>query len=162
MLGEAERQFGPRDMSYTILGIEFAGTRPMIWYPGDRKHIVIQLSIDALTDLPRACYQLAHECIHLLAPTGGQDANNLEEGLATLYGENYATKWFNTPRGCGGAEYERAKRVTHKALSINPTFVRDIRIAKPCFRSLTPLDILDRVGTTTADAEYLCQPFRFG
>jgi hypothetical protein len=66
----------------------------LIWYPGDRKHIVIQLSVNCLTDLPRACYQLAHECIHLLAPTGRQNANNLEEGLATLFSEDYATCEF--------------------------------------------------------------------
>jgi hypothetical protein len=159
MLREAERQFGARDMSYTILGIEFAGDQPMIWYPGDCKHIVIQLTVDALTDLPRACYQLGHECIHTLAPTGRQDAINLEEGLATLFGENYATKWFNTPRDCGGKTYEVAKAVTQKALSMNPNFIRQIRAHKPSFCDFTPGDILNRVSIESADAEFLCQPF---
>ncbi len=159
MLGVAEMQFGPRDPSYTILGIEFAGTRPMIWYPGDCKHIVIQLTEDCLTDLPRACYQLAHECIHLLSPTGQQHAINLEEGLATLYGEEYATQWFNTPRNCGTANYERAKSAAARALSRNPAFIREIRRHKPSFNDFTVRDIVERTGVTVADAEFLVTPF---
>ncbi len=131
----------------------------MIWYPGDHKHIVIQLSLDCLTELPRACYQLGHECIHLLAPTGKQDANTLEEGLATLYGEDYATKWFNTPRNCGAAHYERAKRVAQKALAANPAFVREIRQHKPSFCDFTPSDILNATAVTEAEAYFLCEPF---
>lgn len=33
MLADAEMMFGERDHSWTILGIEFALTGPMIWYP---------------------------------------------------------------------------------------------------------------------------------
>ena len=159
MLRRAEEQFGQRDNAYTILGVEFFGNNPMIWFPGNCKHVVVQLSVDCLNDLPRACYQLGHECIHLLAPTGKQDANMLEEGLATLYGENYATEWFNTPRDCGGRNYERAKRLTQKALSTNPTFIREIRQCKPCFCDITPDDIISKTSVTHAEAELLCQPF---
>ncbi len=42
MLHIAEELFGQRDPSYTILGIEIGSDIPHIWYPGDRKHIVIQ------------------------------------------------------------------------------------------------------------------------
>jgi len=159
MLSEAEQKYGPRDLSYTILGVEFAGASPMIWYPGDCKHIVIQLSVDTLSDLPRACYQLAHESIHLLAPTGKRDANNLEEGLATLFGENYATRWFKTPRNCGDTNYETAKSVTQNALNKNPDFIRQIRSNKPSFREFEPGDILAAVNISRDDAEFLCAAF---
>jgi hypothetical protein len=43
MLEEVEQLFGRRNHDYTILGIEFSGTIPQIWFPGDRKHIAIQL-----------------------------------------------------------------------------------------------------------------------
>ena len=159
LLSDAEHQFGPRDTTYTFLGIEFAGARPMIWFPGDRKQIVIQLSLDSINDLPRACYQLGHESIHLLAPTGRQDANCLEEGLATYFGENYATKWFGSPRGCGAAEYERVKTIVRNALAVNPMFVRQIREHKPSFGDITPTDILNYVDVSRKEAEILCQPF---
>lgn len=42
-----------------------------------------------MNDNNQAFYQLAHECVHLLSPTGGNNANNLEEGLAA-----YNAKYF--------------------------------------------------------------------
>ena len=45
MLHMAEELFGPRDCSYTILGIEFGPDNPRIWYPGNRRHIIIQLDV---------------------------------------------------------------------------------------------------------------------
>ena len=41
MLNLAEAAYGPRDDSYTILGIEFENNAPRIWYPGNCKHIAI-------------------------------------------------------------------------------------------------------------------------
>lgn len=162
MLVWAERRFGQRDLTYTIIGIEFAGAVPLIRYAGDGKHILIQLSLDCLNDLPQACYQLAHECIHLLAPTGKQDANNLEEGLATLYGEDYAAKWFRMPRNLGAPKYERVKDAVVKAIAKNPDFVLEIRRRKPAFVDFTPRDIVDATGLPQSDAEFLCAPFYNG
>ena len=83
MLLLAEEKFGSRDTSWTVLGIDFIPEQySQIWYPGSCKHIIIQLDSDAMTDRQYAYYKLAHECIHLLAPTGKRDANFLEEGLA--------------------------------------------------------------------------------
>src|SRR3990167_6713780 len=83
LLQLAESQFGARDKDYTILGIEFGSTGPFIWYPGNCKNIAIQLSLESLKSEHCALYELAHECIHLLSPTGKKNANVLEEGLAT-------------------------------------------------------------------------------
>ncbi|MGI9516350.1 MAG: hypothetical protein ACR2NP_04845 [Pirellulaceae bacterium] len=159
MLRTAEERFGERDQTYTFVGIEFGGESPQIWYPGDGQQIVIQLTPDCLTDVPRACYQLAHECIHLLAPTGLQNANNLEEGLATHYGEEYAARMFNAPRNCGADNYELAKRVTERALALNPAFVREIRAEKPGFCEFTPDDIVEHTRIGIEDAEFLCRTF---
>src|SRR5512133_1556486 len=70
LLSEAEALYGPRDPSWTPIGIEFSEDGPKIWYPGNRRHISIMLSDKCRTDLKRAQFQLAHEAIHLLAPTG--------------------------------------------------------------------------------------------
>src|SRR5438552_2311981 len=39
LLFEAEERYGRRDREWTLLGIEFGGLRPCLWYPCDRKHI---------------------------------------------------------------------------------------------------------------------------
>src|SRR5688572_13854180 len=49
LLAEAEDEFGPRDPAYTPLGVEFEETGPRVWYPGSRKHVIIQLSTECLT-----------------------------------------------------------------------------------------------------------------
>src|SRR5215467_11622293 len=73
MLRTAEERYGPRDLSYTILGVEFGGDIPHIWYPGNCRHVIVQIARYCINNLQHAYYQLAHECIHLLSPRG--DAN---------------------------------------------------------------------------------------
>ena len=67
MLHEAERSFGQRNKDYTILGIELADIKqPQIWFPGDCRHIIIQLTEDCINAMDKALFQLAHETIHCL------------------------------------------------------------------------------------------------
>ena len=95
MLQMAEALFGQRDSSYTILGVEFTVGIPQIWYPGNCKHIIIQLDQSAATDMLQACYQMAHEIVHLLSPTGGNNANNFEEGVACYFAAYYLKNKLN-------------------------------------------------------------------
>lgn len=161
MLRKAEDRFGPRDKSYTILGVEFGGDVPQIWYPGNCRNIVIQLTPNCTDDLIRACYQLAHECVHLLAPTGGQNANNLEEGLATQFSHEYVEENFNIRYDAGVKAYEQARKVVARLLATNPDCIRNIRKGNPELSKIIPDQILDEVPTASRqDVEYLCQPFR--
>ena len=67
MLGIAERLFGERDASYTLLGIQFQLKDPHIWYCGKhRKDIIIRLYLQASTGVSAACYQMAYGKVHLL------------------------------------------------------------------------------------------------
>ena len=101
-LTDIEGRFGPRDRSFTLVGIVINRTPcefPRLWYPdsgippddaeGRSRHVVIQLGPAALDDSVRARWQLAHECFHLLDPwsetVDGRPANWLEEGLAAWY-----------------------------------------------------------------------------
>ena len=97
MLHIAEELFGQRDYSYTILGIEIGPDLPKIWYPGNRRDIIIQLDSSAATDMYQACYQMAHETVHLLAPTGPNDANNFEEGVACYFADLYMREVLKNP-----------------------------------------------------------------
>jgi hypothetical protein len=71
ILRTAQELYGPRDPNYTILGVEFGGDIPQLWYPGDCGHVVVQINPACATDMNRACFQMAHEAIHLLSPSGG-------------------------------------------------------------------------------------------
>ena len=101
-LVDIEHLFGPRDRSFTVVGIEIdmtPGACPHLWYPDSgiapddpelrSRHIVIRLTSNALTDPVRARWQLAHECLHLLDPwnerVDGRPAIWLEEGLASWF-----------------------------------------------------------------------------
>lgn len=138
MLQLAQSQFGSRDLNYTPVGIEFAGDRPQIWFPGNCGHIVIQLSTSAATDSIRACYQLAHETIHLLSPTGKANANVLEEGLAVFFSRQYLRENFNTDWGTSGLpEYGSACAATECLLAIDPDSIRRIREEQPVISLIT-------------------------
>jgi hypothetical protein len=96
-LDMAEDLFGPRDRSYTILGIDFTTeAQPSHWYPHDQygtgKTVIVLLTANAASDENRALYQLSHESFHLLSSTVLGTASNLEEGLATYFSLWYMTR----------------------------------------------------------------------
>ena len=101
-LVDIEHLFGPREHSFTMVGIEMDATPAHVHVSGIQtvesrlailkrrsRHIVIRLTSNPLTDPARARWQLAHECLHLLDPwnerVDGRPANWLEEGLAAWF-----------------------------------------------------------------------------
>ncbi len=89
ILKNAEQRYGKRDLSWTLLGVEFSNLKhPEIWYPfvsDGRKHIIIQLTKTASKNEKEALFQLSHEVIHLLSPAGLEGSSVFEEGLATYF-----------------------------------------------------------------------------
>jgi hypothetical protein len=124
MIELIEEQFGERDRSWTILGIEFYDTGPQTWFPGDCGHIIIQLGLLAKQDLVQALFQLAHEAVHLLDPV--RSATVLEEGLATYFSLQYIKEFrpnfINSDR-----KYMAAARLTADLLNLNPLTIKTIR-----------------------------------
>ena len=134
MLHIAEKLFGPRDPSYTILGIEFGPDNPRIWHPENRRHIVIQLSPSAATNMSRACYQMAHETVHLLSPTGGKNANYFEEGVACYFAAYYMKNKMNEPCWLPDLpSYKRALELIKSRLDEDIYCVRRLRDRQPSF-----------------------------
>jgi hypothetical protein len=134
----AEQRFGTRDKEYTILGIEFVLLeRPKIWYPGNRKHIVIQLTTKSLYNESQALYQLAHEAIHLLSPTGGRNANILEEGLAAHFSDYYLEK-IDKPKLIHDIDYQKAMELTNDLLLIDNDIIKQVRKIEPTISKLEP------------------------
>lgn len=132
ILRDAEEKYGKRDESYTILGIEFTNqSTPKIWYPENNKQIIIQITLACEDNINKAVFQVAHEVIHCLSPTGIKNANVLEEGLATLFSIDYTLQnnhgtWFPEI-----TEYSNALNFMRELISIDPDIIRKIRKIQP-------------------------------
>ncbi|MDE0636568.1 MAG: hypothetical protein OXI43_12075 [Candidatus Poribacteria bacterium] len=161
MLHTAEELFGQRDLSYTILGIEFVEDGPRIWYPGDRKHIIIHLGSLAATDMAQACYQMAHETIHLLAPSGGKNANNFEEGVACYFATYYLEKWLNALNWRPTlTSYRRVFEFVSPLLDVDISCVRRLRNQQPSFSKMNKEQVSTAFPSLTPDdVDFLISKF---
>ncbi len=143
ILRTAEEKYGNRDKEYTILGVEVSqNEQPQIWYPGNCKHIAIQLTQGCIVNMNRAVFQLAHEAIHCLSPTGGQNANYLEEGLATHFSIEYT---FSNGHGTWTAErpkYVDALSKVRELLKIDSDIIKKVRVIQPTISLITVDNLL--------------------
>lgn len=145
MLLHAEERFGPRDPAWTLLGIDFTPDGPRTWTPGNCGHIIVQLDMNALTDRRDAYNQLAHECIHLISPTGKADANVLEEGLAVWFSQRYMHRVFGEGWWSGKVKvpsYANAFALAKQLLAIDADIIKKIRATQPVIARITTEQIL--------------------
>jgi len=161
MLRIAQELFGERDSSYTILGIEFVGDNPRIWYPGNRRDIVVQLSPSAAVDMSQACYQLAHETVHLLAPSGCNKAINFEEGLACYFAGYYMRSQFGQPHWRPSLpSYIRALGLIAPRMVADVRCIRRLRSTQPSFSQIARDDIVAEFSSlSSADVDFLVSRF---
>lgn len=129
LLALAEERFGRRDANYCLLGVEFAAKGPQVWFPGDKKHIVIQLSLNSLTNDHSALFELSHECVHLLSPQEGRNATVLEEDLATFFSveqmqKYYGVGWWSEKRE---SNYFEAATKVEKLLALDSNVICRLR-----------------------------------
>ncbi len=140
MLLHAEEMFGPRDTSWTILGIDFTTDGGKTWTPGNCGHIIVQLDMNCLSDRHDAYRGLAHECIHLLSPTGQADANVLEEGLAVYFEQEYMRYVFGEGWWLNQINYRNyadAFALTKQLLALDPDIIKKIRMQEPVIAHIT-------------------------
>ncbi|EMI5464322.1 hypothetical protein R8E95_004413 [Enterobacter roggenkampii] len=81
-------------------------------------------------------YELAHECIHLLAPTGGRSAPVIEEGLATVFSEDMIEYWCgNTHKQAYTTDlkYADAAARVRELLDTEPDAIHRLREVQPAF-----------------------------
>jgi len=167
MLEMAEKLFGPRDMSWTILGAEIRkdDTNPQNWFPGypRRKDIVFQLAPSATNGMRFACYQLAHEIVHALAPDVGGNALVIEEGVATWFAKHYVKKSLGVDMHASLESYQKAELAVDRLLKGDPTAIRKLRSVQPSFKKMTAEDFR-AAGVKASEDEmgYLLSPFQRG
>jgi hypothetical protein len=160
MLDGAQEKYGPRNERWTLLGIELCATgHPEIWYPGNTHQIIIQLTPMCATNMIEACYEAAHETVHLLAPT--KKATVIEEGAATVFAEDYVLKTWGWRNPTRPGAYRRASDMVRKLLSIDPYIIKKIRAKQPMFSAMTVSDIMNACpNLSAAQAEQLVAPFQ--
>ncbi|OFC63602.1 hypothetical protein [Candidatus Erwinia dacicola] len=142
---EMEKRYGSRDRSWTYVGVEFHAGRPQIWFPGSnetppRKHIAICLSAEAFSNILLTVYQLAHECVHLLAPVVGGGAPVIEEGLATAFSEDILEEWYsvsNKHAWTTTQKYIDAAARVRELLALEPDAIPRLRTIQPAFNHMT-------------------------
>lgn len=173
-LADIEHLFGPRDHSFTLVGIEIdttPGASPHLWYPDSgiapdnparrSRHVAVRLASNALADPARARWQLAHECFHLLDPwnerVDGRPATWLEEGLAA---------WFQNSR-VPEAEYHEgqyapAESLVSPLMDELPEAVKLIRRERRLRISEIVPDVLREYCPKFSQEtlQKLCQPFQ--
>jgi hypothetical protein len=167
LLREAESTYGPRVKDWTILGIEFGPdigtmTAPQIWYPGSTKNVAIRLSLNAAKNPTAAIFELAHETIHLLAPSGRAPACRLEEGLAT----DFSRKVLDRHGRADLAEnlilgaYKAAEEDVRDFLHKHPNEIKRLRAIDPTIDNWTPEFMCGHISGLSYDqAAALCVRF---
>jgi len=150
---EMETRYGSRDRSWTYVGIEFHAGQPQVWFPGGyetppRKHIAICLSAETFSDRQRTVYQLAHECVHMLAPVVDGGAPVIEEGLATAFSEDMIEKWcgnISKQAYTSDQKYADAAARVRELLALAPDAIPRLRATEPAFNHMTA-DTFTRAG----------------
>jgi hypothetical protein len=168
MLRLAEERFGVRDRSYTILGIEFIEGVPQCWFPGNCNQVVIQLGMECAREPDRACFQLAHEAIHLLGPSGAHNANILEEGLAAHFQCWYMARHYPPDWPRSGVDwnvferesYARARSRVEELLDLDAQSVARVRDREPTLSRVTSEMLTDCCsGLSVEAARFLTRRF---
>lgn len=160
MLHRAEELYGARDLEYTPVGVEFTQDGPRTWYPGNRKHVAIQLSIGARYSVDVALFELAHEVIHLLSPSGGQNANVLEEGVSVEFALRYLREERGLTWQVPQPRYKRAHELVRVLLDIDEEAIKKLRTEQPFMPKISVEMILKHFPSVEQEiAENLSQSF---
>lgn len=167
LLKEMEYRYGLRESGWALLGVEFNNGAPQVWFPGGfeqppRRHIAIKLSRDAFVEEKRAVYQLAHECVHLLAPVKFGNAKVIEEGLATAFSEDILEMWFgdqNKAAYTSDSRYRDAALHVRQLLQLEPDAIRSLRRVEPAFSSMTAATF-DHAGLGTVPQPLIAELLR--
>jgi hypothetical protein len=159
-LYELEQRYGQRNKEWTLLGIEFSGQIPMIWFPGNNGNVSIMLSESASVNPAQAIYQLAHESVHILSPSGGRIALNVEEGMANAFAREISLRYglaAHQPMD----SYENASELLANLLTtVHCEAICVLRTKKPQIHDWTPEFLQEELPSIKSDlAENLCKPF---
>ena len=165
MLEMAEDLFGRRDRWYRCVGIEFHDANPQLKYlsrpDGDGLNIIIRLSQSAAQNMSQTCFEMAHETVHLLAPTGSQNVTNLHEGVACFFSMYYMKTILNEPKWCYTKErHRRVLELVTPRLKEDRYCIKGLRGRQRWFQRMRKEDIHEVIPKLTEeDVSFLISEF---
>ena len=144
MANEIESFYGPMVQDWVLRFVVFAEeSLPCIYYPdGFSQTVGIRLVPPALSDADYARFQMAHELVHCLAPTGFESknkvcpANVIEESVATRYQMGYLKTHLKHAQkniGLDKLEYKIALKLYNEFALIGSNLVKTVRQVEPYF-----------------------------
>ena len=81
---------------------------------------------------------MAHETVHLLAPSCGRNSNNFEEGVACYFAAYYMKCKFNRPNWSPTLpSYRRTLEIIKPRLNEDIRCIRRLRENQPSFRKMS-------------------------
>jgi len=144
ILAEVELLYGKKVKKWEFNEIYYEPDGPYLSYPesNTKGHpleykVDITLHSDAKTNYTQGIFQLSHEVIHLLSPTGDNVTNNLEEGLAVYFSKQYTEektkdiKIFHAPTEFTG--YMHAYNLVVELLKGDENAISKVRAVKKKF-----------------------------
>lgn len=165
LLAEAERLYGPRDVTIPYLGVIRQSDGPHIWFSSHDSATGMFIAIDAdCHNNNQALYQFSHEVVHLLEPNRNPPTILLEEGLAVKFSlEAPQYPWSDYPQQARISMPTRAPNY-HLALTIAETILRgrpddlikNIRQKVSSFANWTP-ELLVKYGIDQNLADMACR-----
>lgn len=156
----AEARFGARDPDFALSGYMFNGDIPMLRVDPTGKKLVLILADYTEHDPNQAVYQLSHEVVHMLAPRGFGRPTYLEEGLATLFSEQYTEGATGARYGSPVVSYTQARDAVAQYMT-NDGIMRALRALEPTFAFMTPAMLTTVRPDCPADlAAFLCGSFQ--
>ena len=107
----------------------------------------IILSTSAGQDMSQACFQMAHETVHLLAPVRIEDATNLEEGVACYFSLVYMEKKRIEPKLYYDMKsYKHVLKLVTPRLKEDRYCIRRLRERQPSFRDISKEEITQGIS----------------
>jgi hypothetical protein len=143
-LEDAETLFGKRAQNFIYAGIELTtNSHPQVWYPLN-KYVVIQLPEATAFDWKKAIFELSHEVIHVLSPSGKAKVTNLEEGLgayfSTLITDRYTKDVNYAISSLRQSKYYYPYQLVAQLLQIRHDAIVELRKMQPVLDKVTKED----------------------
>lgn len=133
MSSQIESLYGPGRDDWIVRFVVFADEEaPCIFYPdGFAKTVGVRLVDRALDNIDYAKFQLAHELVHCLAPSGGVHGNVAEEGMAAFYQTLYSCQYLGNRVVVGDKRYKSALNALLRLLSKHGNVLIKLREIEP-------------------------------
>lgn len=145
LLADAQREYGARDASWNLLGLEVAaaGEMPAVrTSPIGGRNCVLRLSMDAAESADLLDWQLSHEVVHLLGPRPPAETTVFEEGVASYNQHRTRSAILGINAAFPDPRYQNAFDLVRPWLNASPPGVSRLRAATGGYLSSFSPDIL--------------------